>query len=130
MNCPDQRGPSRASLHGLRSQVESESFHMRTRCLPNCTQMGPHAVLADRTVRKSIMTGIHFLGCKCCGTYDRHNQVAQVALAFVKYELKFSGSTGSFDNNFVGTSANGKSKRTDGQVWGGPLLRLPEKSGL
>jgi hypothetical protein len=44
-----------------------------------------------------------------------------VALAFFKYELKFSGSTGSFDNNFVGTSANGKSKHTDGQVWGSPI---------
>jgi hypothetical protein len=91
--------------------------------------MGPHATLADRTVRENIMTDIHFLGCKCCGTYDRHNVVVQVALAFFKCELKFSGS---FDSNFkfVGTSANGKSKRTDGQVWGGPLLRLPEKSGL
>ncbi len=21
------------------------------------------------------MTGIHFWGCKCCGTYDRHNEI-------------------------------------------------------
>jgi hypothetical protein len=33
-------------------------------------------------VRENIMIGIHFLGCKCSGTYDRpgHNQVAQVAV--------------------------------------------------
>ncbi len=68
------------------------------------------------------MTGIHFLGCKCCGTYDRHNQVAQVAFfAYFKYELRFSGSTGSFDSNFVGTSAKGMSKHTGGQVWGSPF---------
>ena len=60
------------------------------------------------------MTGLHFLGCKSCGTYDRHNQVAQVAFAWFKYELKFSGSTGSVDNNFVFISANGKGKHTDG----------------
>jgi hypothetical protein len=60
--------------------IAIRGLHMRTRCLSNCTQMGPHTVLADCTVRESIMTGIHFLGCKCCGTYDRHNQVAQVAL--------------------------------------------------
>ncbi len=70
-------------------------LHMRTRCLSSCTQMGPHAVLADRTVRENITTGLHLLGCKCCGTYDRHSQVAQVALAYFRYELKFSGSTGS-----------------------------------
>ena len=69
------------------------------------------------------MTGIHFLGCKCCGTYDRHNEVAQVAFAWFKYEMKFSGSTGSFDSlsKFVGISAKGKGKHTDGQVWGSPL---------
>ncbi len=43
----------------------------RTRCLPNCTQMGPHAELTDRTVTENIVTGLHFLGCKSCGTYDR-----------------------------------------------------------
>ena len=77
-------------------------LHMRTRCLPNCTQMGPHAQLTESTVRENIMTGLHFLGCKCCGTYDSdrdrhwHNVrvVVEVALAFkvlrpgrVKYEL-------------------------------------------
>ncbi len=58
-----------------------------------------------------------------------HNIVVNVALAFFKYELKFSGSTGSVDSNFqldsvrdfVGTSANGKSKHTDGQVLGSPF---------
>ena len=67
--------------------------------------MGPGHIpgLADRIVRESIMTGIHwhFLGChcKCCGTYDRHSQVAQVAFAYryFKCEMKLSGSTGSFD---------------------------------
>ncbi len=44
-----------------------------------------------------------------------------ITLALFKFELKFSGSTGSVDSNFVGTSANGKSKHTDGQVWGGPF---------
>ena len=81
---------------------------MRTRCLSNCTQMGPHATgtlaLTDddstARVRESILTGTHFLGCKCCGTYDRHNEVAQVAFAWFKYELKYSGSTGSFDSNY------------------------------
>ena len=84
--------------------------------------MGPHAALADHTVRENIMTGLHFprVGCKCRGTYDRHNQVVNVALAYFRYELKFSGSAGSVDSNFVGTSADGKSKHTDGQVWGGP----------
>ena len=93
--------------------------------------MGPHAVLADHTVRESIMTGVHFLGCKCCGTYDRHNQVVNVALDYFRYELKFSGSTSSVqvESNFVGTSASGKSNHTDGQVWGSPGL-LAEKSGL
>jgi hypothetical protein len=58
------------------------------------------------------MTGLHFLGCKSCGTYDRHNQVAQVALAYLRNELKFTGSTSSVDSNYVGTSADGKSKHT------------------
>ena len=43
--------------------------HLQTRCLPNCTQMewparGPHATLADSTVRENIMTGKRFWGCK------------------------------------------------------------------
>jgi hypothetical protein len=80
--------------------------------------MGPHAELTESTVRENIMTGLHFLGCKSCGTYDRHNQVAQVALAYLKNELQFTGSTSSVDSNFVGHSADGKSKHTDGQVWG------------
>jgi hypothetical protein len=45
--------------------------------------------------------------------------------AFLKYELKFSGSTSSdssVDRNFVGTSAQGKRRQTDGQVWGGPFI--------
>ena len=67
------------------------------------------------------MTGTHFLGCKSCGTYDRHNEIAQVAFAWFKSELKFSSSTGSFDSNYVGTSAKGNSKHTDGQVWGSPF---------
>ncbi len=62
-------------------------LHMRTRCLPNCTQMGPHAELTESTVRENILTGLHFLGCKSCGTYDRHNQVAQVVLAYLRNEL-------------------------------------------
>jgi hypothetical protein len=66
------------------------------------------------------MTGLHFLGCKSCG-YDRHNQVAQVALAYLRNELKFTGATSSVDSNYVGTSADGKSKHTDGQVWGSLL---------
>jgi hypothetical protein len=61
---------------------------------------------------------LHFLGCTSCGTYDRHNHVAQVALAYLRNELKFTGSTSSVDSNFVGHSADGKSKHTDGQVWG------------
>ena len=88
--------------------------------------MGPHATLADSTVRESIMTGIHFWGCRCCGTYDRHNEVqVTFKFAFLKYELKFSGSTSSdssVDRNFVGTSAQGKRRHTDGQVWGGPFI--------
>ncbi len=66
------------------------------------------------------MTGVHFLGCRSCGTYDRHNlnQATQVALAYLGYELKFTGSTSSVGSNYVGTSADGKSKHTDGQVWG------------
>jgi hypothetical protein len=75
------------------------------------------------------MTGLHFLGCKCCGTCDRHSQVVQVALAYLRYELKFTGSlaTSSVGSNYVGTSADGESKHTDGQVWGEPLLA--EKTG-
>ncbi len=59
-------------------------------------------------------------------TTHRHNQVVNVALAYFRYELKFSGSAGSVDSNFVGISADGKSKHTDGQVWGSPswLRRL------
>jgi hypothetical protein len=34
-------------------------------------------------VTENIVTGLHFLGCKSCGTYDRHNQLAQVALAYL-----------------------------------------------
>jgi hypothetical protein len=66
------------------------------------------------------MTGLHFLGCKSCRTYDRHNRLAQVALAYlrVRNELQFTGSTSSVDSNFVGHSADGKSKHTDGQAWG------------
>ena len=46
-----------------------------------------------------------------------------MAFAWFKYELKYSGSTGSFDSNYVGTgtSAKGNSKHTDGQVWGSAL---------
>jgi hypothetical protein len=46
---------------------------LQTRCLPNCVLMGPNAALDEKTVRKSIMTSTHFLGCSCCGTYQRHN---------------------------------------------------------
>jgi hypothetical protein len=46
---------------------------LQTRCLPNCVLMGPNAALDEETVRKSIMTSTHFLGCSCCGTYQRHN---------------------------------------------------------
>ncbi len=50
-----------------------------------------------------------------------------MALAYFRYELKFTGSTSSVGSNFVGTSADGKSKHTDGQVRGSPswLQRLP-----
>ena len=43
-----------------------------------------------------------------------------MAFAWFKNELKFSSSTvtGSFDSNYVGISAKGNSKHTDGQVWG------------
>ena len=75
-------------------------------------------VMTDHTVRENTMTGLHFLGCKSCGTYDRHNQVTQVALAYLRSELKFTGATSSVDSNLVGHSADGKSKHTDGQVWG------------
>jgi len=84
--------------------------------------MGPHATLADSTVRENIMTGIHFWGCKCCGTYNRHNEVVQVAFAYFKYELRFYGSTSSVDSNLVGFSAKGKRRHTDGQVWGSPFI--------
>jgi hypothetical protein len=80
--------------------------------------MGPHAELTDDTVRENIMTGLHLLGCKSCGTYNRHNQLTQVALAYLKHELKFTGATSSVVSNFVGHSADGKCKHTDGQVWG------------
>jgi hypothetical protein len=103
-------------------------LHLRTRCLPNCTQMGPHAELTESTVRDNIMTGLHFLGCKSCGTYDRHNQVAQVVLAYLRNELGFTGSTSSVDSNFVGHSADGKSKHTDGQVWGS--LNWPQRLAI
>ncbi len=54
--------------------------------------VGPRALLR-RSVAESSMTGIHFWGCSCCGTYDRQNEVVQVAFAFCKYEpKKFSGS--------------------------------------
>ncbi len=33
--------------------------------------MGPHAELTDRMVTETSVTGLHFLGCKSCGTYDR-----------------------------------------------------------
>ncbi len=59
--------------------------------MPVELQMGPHALMTDTTVRENIMTGLNFLGCKSCGTYDRHNQVAQVALAYLRHELKFTG---------------------------------------
>ena len=92
--------------------------------------MGPHATLADSTlaVRENIMNSImiHFFGCRCCVTCNRHNELVQVAafassLAnFKLYELNFSGpgSTSSVDSNLVGISAKGKSRHTDGQVWG------------
>ncbi len=71
--------------------------------------------LADRTARENIMTSIRFLGFKCCGTYDRHNELAQVAFAWFKREMKFSGSGRSagrsFDSSLVGISAKGKGIR-------------------
>ncbi len=50
---------------------------MRTRCLSNCTQMGPRAVLADRTVRENILkmstrTTSHF-NCQFKFRYSRYN---------------------------------------------------------
>ena len=46
-----------------------------------------------------------------------------MALAYLRHELKFTGPTSSVDSNYVpvGTSADGKSKHTDGQVWGSPI---------
>jgi hypothetical protein len=82
--------------------------------------MGPHATLTVSMVREIIMTGTRFLGCKlkCCGAYGRHNEVAQVAfrVAWFKYELRYSGSTGSFDSSYVGISAKGNAKNADGQA--------------
>ena len=85
--------------------------------------MGPHATLAESTVRENIMTGIHFWGCKSRGVYDRHNEVVQTTMAFFKYELKFSGSTGSVDSSLVGFSGKGTARHTDGQVSGGPFTQ-------
>ena len=75
--------------------------------------MGPHATLAESTVRETIMTGIHFWGCKSRGVYDRHNEVVQTTMACFKYELKFSGSTGSVDSSLVGFSGKGTARHAD-----------------
>ncbi len=94
-------------------------------------------------------SGIYSLSepCKCChgGTYDsdRHNQIAQVQpeCAYFKYEMKFSGSTGSFDSNFVplpvargqwaflrtGRASTQTDRRPQARVWGAPFRVCPEK---
>jgi hypothetical protein len=41
------------------------------------------------------MPGTHFWGCKCCGTYDRQNELVQTTMAYFKSEWNFSGSTSS-----------------------------------
>ena len=118
--------PSIPSAGGARATGSRDSVDVRATGFGS-EQSQPNSALSNGTTRRagrshgereSIMTGLHFLGCKCCGTHDRHNQVAQVALACFRYELKFSGSTSSVGSNYVGTSADGKSKHTDGQVWG------------
>ncbi len=38
--------------------------------------------LSIYTVRENIMTGMRFWGCKCCGVYDRHNEVVQSLCLF------------------------------------------------
>jgi hypothetical protein len=83
-----------------------------------CTQMGAHATLAESTVRENIVTGImiDFWGCKCCGTYNRHNEVVQVAFAYFKYELKFYGSTSSVDSNLVGNGCEPAPTSKGGRV--------------
>ncbi len=53
-----------------------------------------------------------------------------MALAYLRQELKFTGSTSSVDSNYVGHSADGKSKHTDGQVSGwGSLSSVAETTG-
>jgi hypothetical protein len=92
------------------------------------------------------MTGIYSLGTlqvpSCTYDSDRHNQIAQVPVclprgAYFKYEMKLSGSTGSFDSNFVPLGINfcereGRAHRRTGPGLGGPLSSLSEKleSGL
>jgi hypothetical protein len=91
----------------------------------------PHATLAETRstvpVRGRIRSGTHFLGCKCCGTYDRHNEVVQTTMAYFKPEYgewKFSGSAtrSSVDSNYVGNSAKGTLKVTSSSArgWSGP----------
>ena len=95
--------------------------------------MGPRATLAltDSMVRESIMTGTHFLGCKSCGTYDRHNEIVQVvAFAWFKYELKYSGSTGSFDSNYVGIVHLCERQQQTHRWTGLGECPIPGKSGL
>jgi hypothetical protein len=70
--------------------------------------MGPHAVpvVADRTVRENIMTGIlvHFLGCK----------------------LKFVGTSPAADGKSLSAQAHTRRRTCLGE----PHWHLSEKSGL
>ena len=91
----------------------------QTRCLRNCALMGPNTTLDESTVRESIMTGIHFLGCASCGTYQRHNGILQVLAGFLKREWGFTSCDSTMHGNHVGSS--GTSERyTDGQFHGSP----------
>jgi len=94
---------------------------LQTRCLRNCALMGPNATLDESTVRESIMTGTHFLGCASCGTYQRHNGILQVLADFLKREWGFTSCDNTMHGNHVGSS--GTSERyTDGQFhpWESP----------
>ena len=73
------------------------------------------------------MTGTHFLGCACCGVYDRHNEVVQTTSALFKLErpqiLWLNQLCGEQLYRCRHLRPRNSARPTDGQVWGSPLTQ-------
>ncbi len=98
--------------------------------MPQCrTALKWDTALADRTVRENIMTGIRFSRLQVPWHLRQAQRSSASGLCLVQVQIRDENLRLNrlIDSNFVGISAKGKGKHTDGQVWGKPLLS--EESG-